>query len=86
MARDFVEQFIIILSRLFIFAIFARVIMSWLRIGPRGPIFTFIYEVTEPVLAFFRRYIPPLGGVLDLSPIFAYLAIDIISSLLLRII
>jgi len=86
MARDFIEKFIQIISQLMIFAIFARVVMSWIRMPQGSPVVRIINEVTEPILGFFRRYIPPVGGVLDLSPILAYFAIEIVSGMLLRLI
>lgn len=84
MFRSFTEDFIVILSNLLIFLIIARVILSWFRMPLRGRLFHFLYDVTEPILVFFRRLVPPLGGVVDISPILAYFAIEIVSSLLLR--
>ena len=85
MLRSFIADFIVILSNLLIFLIFARVILSWFRMPLRGRLFHFLYEVTEPILSLFRRIVPPLGGVVDISPILAYFAIEIVSSLLLRV-
>ena len=36
-------------------------------------------QITEPVLAPFRRLIPNLGG-LDISPIFAFIVIQLLQS------
>ncbi len=78
--------FISVCARLFSFAIFIRVIMSFLRGRVQGRFFEYIYEVTEPPLAFVRRYIPPIGGVLDISPIVIFFAIDFVSGVLIQII
>lgn len=83
MFAAYLSQFISILTQLLIFAIFARVILSWLRVTPRGFLFGLIVETTEPILGFFRRFIPPIGGIVDLSPLFAFLALDILRSILL---
>jgi len=80
--RDFLVQFINIFTQLMIFAIFARVIMSWIRVTPGSPIGRVLYEVTEPVLGLARRVTPRLG-MLDLSPIIAFLGLDILRSILL---
>jgi YggT family protein len=40
--------------------------------------------LSEPILAPFRRIIPNFGG-LDLSPIVAYILLNIVESLLLRL-
>lgn len=85
MLQSYLATFISLFIQLLIFAIFARVIFSWLRIPPRGFLFHVIMESTEPILRVFRRVIPPIGGVLDLSPIFAFFALDILRSFLLRL-
>lgn len=85
MFQTYLAQFISIFTQILIFAIFARVILSWLRVPPRGFLFVVIIESTEPILKIFRRLIPPLGGMLDLSPLFAFLALDILRSILLRL-
>jgi YggT family protein len=36
-----------------------------------------VYDLTEPVMGFFRRFIPPVGG-LDLSPIFIFVILGFI--------
>ena len=53
------------------------VILSWVAPGSRSPGAELVYQITEPVLAPFRRWIPNLGG-LDISPIFAFIAIQLI--------
>lgn len=85
MFQSYLAQFISILTNILIFAIFARVILSWLRVAPRGWLFTVVVESTEPILRVFRKVIPPIGGVLDLSPLFAFLALDLLRSILLRV-
>lgn len=85
MLQAYLSKFISIFTQILIFAIFARVILSWMRVPPRGFLFVIIVESTEPILSLFRRIIPPLGGVLDLSPLFAFLALDLLRSILLRL-
>ena len=53
------------------------VILSWVAPGSRSPGAELVFQITEPVLAPFRRWIPNLGG-LDISPIFAFIAIQLI--------
>ena len=55
------------------------VILSWVAPGSRSPGAELVYQITEPVLAPFRRLIPNLGG-LDISPIFAFMAIQLVQS------
>ncbi|MCK6189027.1 MULTISPECIES: YggT family protein [unclassified Pseudomonas] len=55
------------------------VILSWVAPGSRSPGAELVFQITEPVLAPFRRLIPNLGG-LDISPIFAFIVIQLIQS------
>src|SRR5450830_427085 len=55
------------------------VILSWVAPGSRSPGAELVAQITEPVLAPFRRLIPNLGG-LDISPIFAFIAIQLLQS------
>ena len=54
-------------------------ILSWVAPGSRSPGAELVSQITEPVLAPFRRLIPNLGG-LDISPIFAFIAIQLLQS------
>ena len=70
----------------FTWLLIARVLLSWLPLSRPNQIVNFIYEITEPVLAPFRRIIPASPSFpIDFSPLLALLAIDLIRSLLLRI-
>jgi YggT family protein len=56
-----------------------RVISSWFPLEWRGHRFVhFLSFYTDPFLNVFRALIPPLGGVLDLSPILAFLALKLL--------
>lgn len=55
---------------LFVYAIFIRIILSWVARGGYNPATAIITTLTEPILRPFRRLIPPMGGF-DISPIFA---------------
>lgn len=54
--------------------LFARIIISWLPVDPYHQIVQFLYQVTDPILAPFRR-IPLQIGVLDLTPLLAFVAL-----------
>ncbi|PJC37170.1 YggT family protein [Candidatus Peregrinibacteria bacterium CG_4_9_14_0_2_um_filter_53_11] len=86
MLRPFLENFINILANLLIFAIFARVLLSWLKPGGDDPFSRLVASVTDPILNLFKRHLPLVGGVLDLSPIVAYFVIDIARGILIRVI
>ena len=67
---------------LYLIALFARIILSWFPLQPGGAmasVFTFLYQITEPVLGPVRRIIPPIGMGLDISPIIVIFGIQILS-------
>ncbi len=65
-------------------AIVVRVISSWLPISPLSPWVRWSYQLSEPVLQPLRRIVPVLGG-LDITPIVAYILLNIVESLLFRL-
>jgi len=82
----FLEAFINVLAGALTLAVFVRVILSWIP-NARLPfgVGDFVFEVSEPILAPIRRAIPFFGGI-DFSPFVALILIQVISSLVLRII
>ena len=71
------ENFLALLLQILLMAIFVRVLLTWLPIDQNNPIVRVLFDVTEPVLAPFRRIIPRIG-MFDLSPIAAMLIIQFI--------
>src|SRR5690606_6002337 len=67
---------------IFFYALIISVILSWVAPGSHNPGAQLINQITEPALAPFRRLLPNLGG-LDLSPIFAFLAIKLLEMLVI---
>ncbi len=66
-----VRNFVDVLFNVLILAILARAILSWFRLGPDNPLIQILYDITEPILSPLRRVIPPLGGMIDITPIIA---------------
>ena len=64
------------------FILIARVIVSfaqafgWRPPSQLMPVVDVLYNLTEPILAFLRRYIPPVGG-LDFSPFVIFIVLGI---------
>ena len=79
----FLEAFINITAQALVLAVFVRVIMSWVPLRLPFGLNELVWNVTEPVLAPIRRYMPMAGGF-DFSPFIALLLIQIISSVILR--
>lgn len=55
--------------------IIIRALISWVNPDPYNVIVQFLYKVTEPMLAPFRRLFPAYSIGIDISPIFALLSI-----------
>ena len=64
----------------FLIAIIIKVILSWVNPGAYNPVIGLVDRLADPVLKPVRRLIPPLGG-LDLSPLFATLALLVVKML-----
>lgn len=70
---------------LYIVAIFLVIIGSWFPIDPGGPVarlYAGLRRVTDPVMDPIRRVIPPVGGVLDLSPTIVIIVLYVIRGLI----
>jgi YggT family protein len=67
--------FLALLLNILWLAILVRVILSWFPVDPSNPIIRLVWDVTEPILAPFRRVIPRIG-MFDLSPLAAFLVIS----------
>jgi len=63
-----------------VWLIIIRCILSFVRHDPYQPVFKFIYDVTEPVMAPFRRLVPVVGG-LDFSPLIAIMVVELVRRL-----
>ena len=81
----FAEAFINVLAGALMIAILVRVVLSWIP-NARLPfgLGDFVFSVSEPILSPIRRAMPFFGGI-DFSPFIALLAIQLVSSLILRV-
>ena len=69
-------------------AILAEVIWSWVDPNPFNahPARQMLRRVTEPLMAPIRRVVPPLGGMLDLSPLIALVLIQLLDGVVVQLI
>jgi YggT family protein len=79
-------QIIDMIFTFFYLVLIARTLLSWIPHNPYHPIVTFIYTATDPILKPFQNIIPPIGGTLDISPILAFIALELIKKLIFSII
>lgn len=67
---------------IYFWGIIISIVASFLAPFSTHPALVLVRQLTEPVMAPFRKLIPPMGG-LDLSPIFVFLALQIIRVMLI---
>ncbi|MDD4906340.1 MAG: YggT family protein [Methylobacter tundripaludum] len=75
-------QLVSLLINIFIYAVFARAILSWMNPGAFSAASSILYSLTEPVLNLCRRFIPDLGGI-DLSPLAALMLLQLAKMVIL---
>ena len=73
------------LGLIYVVVLVGRAVLSWFPIEPRsvaGKINHWLWVLTEPYVALFRRVVPPLG-MIDVSYMLAVLVVWLVSDLLL---
>jgi YggT family protein len=76
-----VANLILMLGRLYLFVLLARVLISWVRVDPYHPAVQVLFQLTEPVLKPIRDVLPS-GSGLDFSPVVAMLLVQLVTELL----
>ena len=69
---------------IYTFIIFVYVILSWIPVkrGFLADVDNVLAKLCDPYLNVFKRFVPPIGGMLDISPIVAILALQLVVRLL----
>ena len=65
--------------------IFIRIIGSWFPNLRYHKFIRFIAFYTDPYLNLFRRFIPPIGGTLDLSPLVAFIVLRLVEKFIIML-
>tara|TARA_Y100001960_G_C14759257_1_gene873058 strand:+ start:1231 stop:1530 length:300 start_codon:yes stop_codon:yes gene_type:complete len=73
-------------SILFVYSwiVFAVCILSFVNPDPRSPIVKILNQLTQPVFAYLRRFVPSVNGI-DLAPIAVFVVIIFIRTGILPI-
>ena len=81
-ALSFLLQVLAQTLSIYTLVLLVRVLISWFpNLDWSNPLLSTVSSITDPYLNAFRGLIPPLGG-LDLSAILAFLALQLVQSLL----
>ena len=73
-------NFLYDLGQIYVLILLGRAVLSWFPYSPESPlnpVRRVIFALTEPVLAPFRRIIPPVG-MFDLSFIVAFIVVELV--------
>ena len=83
-AIDSIQRFVDVFVLVYVLLILAYILMSWFRL-PYSPwlnrIQRFLYDVCEPYLRIFRRFVPQIGPI-DLSPMVAVIVLLVLQNVL----
>ncbi len=77
-------QFIKILFTSYILLLMTRIIGSWFPRFLHSPFMGYVMRLTDPYLNLFRRFIPPIGGALDLSPMLGFFVLQLLENFLIK--
>jgi YggT family protein len=77
-----IAELISLLINVFVFAVFARALLSWMNPGTFNAAASILATLTEPLLDIIRKFIPDLGGI-DLSPLAALLLLQLAKMVIL---
>lgn len=73
------DGLIFTLKDIYLYIIIAYVLMSWIPNARESTIGQLLGKIVEPYVGIFRRFIPPIGGMIDISPIVAIFALHFIA-------
>lgn len=76
-------QIVNVFFQIYTLVLLARILGSWFPEIFQYRIMQFVVYITDPYLNFFRRFIPPLG-MIDISPIFAFICLGFIQNLMVN--
>jgi YggT family protein len=73
-----------IISSIFFWCMIISIIGSFIAPMSHHPLLTLANQIINPLTAPIRKVIPPLGGVIDVSPIIVLLGLKIVDMLIIR--
>lgn len=76
------SQLISLVINVFVFAVFARALLSWVNPGSYNAASNLLYSITEPLLVSCRRVVPDIGGI-DLSPLIVLVGLQLAKMLII---
>ena len=75
-------RLVVNLTVFFTYVIVINALLSWVSPDPLNPIVQLLTLIAAPITDSIRRVVPPLGGVIDISPVLAILALLVANGIL----
>lgn len=69
--------------KIYKYGLLISIIASWIAPYSGNPVLLLIHQLLEPIMRKVHKVIPPMGG-LDFSPIFVFLGIQVVETLLVQ--
>jgi len=66
-----------VVLKIYFWSLIIMIVASWIAPGSGHPALVLINQIVEPIMQPFRKILPPMGG-LDLSPILAFIVIQVL--------
>lgn len=73
------SHYVFQLEYIYTYLIIGYVLLSWFPNAKASFIGQLLGKIVEPYLSVFRRFIPPIGGMIDISPFIALVALNFIA-------
>lgn len=77
-------QIVNIIFTVYTLMLMVRIIGSWFPKIASSRFMRMIAFYTDPYLNLFRKIIPPIGGMIDVSPMLAFLALQFLQFFIMR--
>ncbi|HEX7056148.1 MAG TPA: YggT family protein [Bacilli bacterium] len=81
-----IQGYISTIEQIYFFMIIAYVLLSWVPNARESFVGEILAKLCEPYLSPFRKLIPPIGGMIDISPIIALFALRFVAYGLVQVI
>jgi len=73
-----IDYYISMLGQIYLYMIIVYVLLSWVPNARESFVGNLLAKLVEPYLSPFRKIIPPIGGMLDISPIVALFVLQFV--------
>jgi len=73
-----IDYYISMIGQIYLYMIIVYVLLSWVPNARESFVGNLLAKLVEPYLNPFRKIIPPIGGMLDISPVVALFVLQFV--------